>query len=120
MMKWLFALMLFVSAGASARDGFKVGADNTKWFTWYGGVALYQDAQDEHRCKFYSISKSVDKEGNAFEATGFTCGKDLFIVIKEYMDNRDVLLIVMNPAKFEERKTYKVELFLEYNKDDKK
>lgn len=47
MRKVLFALLLLASAGVFARDGFKVGADRTKFFTWFGGEALYQDGKDK-------------------------------------------------------------------------
>lgn len=120
MIKWLCVLLLCVSAGAFAREGFKVGADHTKFFTWYGGVALYQDEGKDTKCTFHSKTKSVDQWGDAFKATGFSCGKHLFIVIKEYMDLNSVLLIVQDPAKFEERRTYEVDMFLEYKEDEKK
>lgn len=120
MIKCLFVIVLCLSSvGVFAREGFKVGTDGTKFFTWYGGVALYQDAQDKVHCKFSRITKSVDKDGNAYQATGFDCRKDLFIVVKEYLDNKDVLFILVDPAKFEERKVYRADLFLEYNKEDK-
>lgn len=120
MIKCLFVIILCLSSvGAFAREGFKVGTDGTKFFTWYGGVALYQDAKDNISCKLDKVTKAVDYEGNAFRATGFSCRKDLFIVVKEYLDNKDVLFIVLDPAKFKERKVYRADLFLEYNKEDK-
>lgn len=120
MIKWLLVIALFLSAGANAREGFKVVANGTKFFTWYGGVALYQDEGKDIRCKLDKSTKSVDQWGDAFKATGFYCGKDLFVLVKEYMDIDRQLFITLNPAKFEERKTYAVDLFLEYKEDEKK
>ena len=120
MIKWLLAIALCVSAGANAREGFKVGADGTKFFTWYGGVALYQDAGHDTKCQLDNKLKSVDKWGDAYQSTGFTCGKHLYLVVKEYMDLKRVLFIVVDPAKFEDRHTYNVDLFLEYKEDEKK
>ncbi len=120
MIKWLLAIALCLSASANAREGFKVGADSTKFFTWYGGVALYQDGQKVTRCKLDKQTKSVDQWGDAYQATGFSCRKDLFIVVKEYMDVYRQLLIVLDPNKFDQRQSYEVELFLEYNEKEKK
>lgn len=120
MIKWLLAIALCLSSGANAREGFKVGADTTKWFTWYGGVALYQDGNNYIRCKLDKETKSVDQWGDAYQATGFSCRKDLFIVVKEYMDLNRQLFIVVDPNNFDQRRTYEVELFLEYNKEEKK
>lgn len=120
MIKWLLAIALCLSAGANAREGFKVGADGTKFFTWYGGVALYQDGAKDTTCKLYSKVKSVDDQGDAYKGTGFTCGDHLFIMVKEYMDLNRVLFITLDPAKFEDRRTYEVDMFLEYNEEEKK
>lgn len=120
MIKWLLAIALCVSAGANAREGFKVGADGTKFFTWYGGVALYQDAGKNIPCKLDSKTKSVDQWGDAFKATGFSCKKDLFIVVKEYLDIHRVLFITLDPNKWDQRKSYEVDMFLEYKEDEKK
>nr|DAY73750.1 MAG TPA: hypothetical protein [Caudoviricetes sp.] len=120
MIKWLLTLALCFSTGVNAREGFKVGADSTKFFTWYGGVALYQDTGKDIHCKLHSKTKSVDQWGDAFKATGFSCGKNLFIVVKEYLDINRVLFIVLNPDQFEKRKTYVADMFLEYKEDEKK
>ena len=120
MIKWLLVIALLISAGANAREGFKVVANGTKFFTWYGGVALYQDEGKDIRCKLDKQVKSVDQWGDAFKATGFSCRKDLFIVVKEYLDIKRVLFIVLDPNKFDQRRTYEVDLFLEYKEDEKK
>lgn len=120
MIKWLLAVALCLSAGANAREGFKVGADGTKFFTWYGGVAQYQDGQKVVRCKLDNKTKSVDQWGDAFQATGFSCRKDLFIVVKEYLDVNRQLFIVLDPNKFDQRRAYEVDLFLKYKEDEKK
>lgn len=86
----------------------------------YGGVALYQDEGKDIRCKLDKSIKSVDQWGDAFKATGFSCRKDLFIVVKEYLDINRVLFIVLDPNKFDQRHTYEVDLFLEYKEDEKK
>lgn len=120
MIKLLLVLALCFSTGVNAREGFKVGADGTKFFTWYGGVALYQDAGKDIHCKLDKQQKSVDQWGDAYKATGFSCGKDLFIVVKEYLDLNRQLFIVLDPNKFDQRHTYEVDLFLEYKEDEKK
>ena len=117
-MKWLFALFLLLSCGASAATGFKLGADTTKWLTWYGGTAVYQQDQEYTTCTFDKVVNSVDQWGDAYRTTSFNCKKDLFIVVKEYIDIDQVLLILIDPAHFDDRKVYKAELFLTY--EDKK
>lgn len=120
MKKLLFVLMLAVSVSASARDGFKVGADRTKFFTWFGGEALYQDGADKIHCKYVETLRGVDNWGDAYQATGFSCRKDLYIVVKEFQDINKQLFIVVNPAKFNERQSYDVDMFIEYKQEEKK
>ncbi|QHR69491.1 hypothetical protein nieznany_158 [Escherichia phage nieznany] len=119
MRKVLFALLLLASAGVFARDGFKVGADRTKFFTWFGGEALYQDGKDKIKCKYVETLKGVDDWGDAYQATGFSCKKHLYIVVKEFQDINKQLFILVDPSKFDERTAYEVDMFLEYKKEEK-
>ena len=115
MKKVLLALTLSLSVFASqAAEGFKVGADGTKFFTYWGGVAVYQDEQKITRCKFNDKVKSVDNYGDAYIANGFICSKHLYIVIKEYVDVDSGFLVVFDPDRWEERKVYQTEMFIRY------
>lgn len=83
------------------------------------GEAVYQVDDKKYNCKFDRIDRGVDNWGDAYKATGFYCTKDLYITVKEPQDNRKVLFIVVNPAKFEERKAYYADMFIEYKKEEK-
>lgn len=120
-MKKLFCILMLIIAtnATAARDGFKIGVEGSQFFTWYGGEAVYQVDDKKYNCKFDRIDRGVDNWGDAYKATGFYCTKDLYITVKEPQDNRKVLFIVINPAKFEERKAYYADMFIEYKKEEK-
>lgn len=120
MIKWLLAIALCLSFGADAREGFKVGADGTKYFTYWGREAIYQFDQSSVECEIEKKIDSVDDFGDAFTAYGFTCGKHLYIVVKEYMDTGSVLLITFDPDKWDDRKVYKADMFLRYGDEANK
>lgn len=121
MKKLLFILILMIAANANAaRDGFKIGVEGSQFFTWYGGEALYQVEDKKYSCKYRLVKHGIDKWGDAYRATSFYCTKEIFIVVKEPRDNRQVLFIVVNPGNFEERKAYYADMFIEYGTEGKK
>lgn len=114
--KLFLFILLLCSSVAHAANGFKVGVEGSRFFTWMNKDALYQEGQTSVKCKFRDVVRSVDEWGDAYKSAGFTCGDNLYIVVKQYMDKADyVLLTILDPAKFEERKTYKAFMFIEYN-----
>lgn len=120
MLKYLMITWLcLLSLAGHATEGFKLGADGTKFFTYWGGKALYQEEKNSIECTVSKKIKSVDQYGDAYTGVGFNCGKDLFLFVKKYLDVNLVLLIVVDPAKFEERKAYRADMFLEYDDKEK-
>lgn len=121
MKKLLFILMLMITANANAaRDGFKIGVEGSQFFTWYGGEAVYQVYEKKYTCKYRNVTRGIDKWGDAYKATGFYCTKNIFVVVKEPQDGRQVLFIVVDPGNLKDRKAYYADMFIEYKAEEKK
>ena len=108
---------MLLTTASDAAAGFKVATEGSRMFTYYGKDAVYQDEKEKTQCKFNDKIDSVDNDGNAYKAFGFKCNKNLYIVIKQYKDNENVSINLVNPLTGELRKVYNSYWLMKYKED---
>ena len=113
MKKIALALLCFLP-GLAFADGYKVVTkDGARSLTYYAGQATYSRLDKQIKCIFKSSSKGIDQEGNAFNADGFSCTKDLYVVTKLWIDTGMRAIIEVDP-KTEKRDAFQVESYKPY------
>lgn len=65
------------------------------------------------KCTFESNGKGIDNQGNAYNSDEFSCTKDLYVVIKIWIDTGMRAIIEVDP-KTEKRDVFQVDSYKSY------
>lgn len=113
MQKITLAILCLLPVLAFA-GGYKVATkDGTRSLTYYAGQATYSQLDKQIKCTFEKSHKGIDNWGDAYNVDGFSCTKDLFVVIKLLVDSNSRAIIEVDP-KTEKKEVFQVDSYKPY------
>ncbi|HBV5254467.1 TPA: hypothetical protein MD061_004090 [Klebsiella pneumoniae] len=113
-MKKITLFVLCLLPGLAFADGYKVVTkDGARSLTYYAGQATYSQFGKKIKCKFDKSHKGIDNWGDAYNVDGFSCTKDLFVVIKLLVDSNSRAIIEVDP-KTEKKEVFQVDSYKPY------
>lgn len=113
-MKKIALAVLCLLPGLAFADGYKVVTkDGARSLTYYAGQASYSRLDKQMKCTFESTYKGIDNQGYAFNSDGFSCTKDLYVVIKILIDTGTRAIIEVDP-KTEKREVFQIDSYKPY------